>query len=263
MKLKTDKVSPPATNAPTRQVPWIPLVGVIFIITMFYLAQVIGGSVVTGYYAAKGLSETEIVAALGSSVFAQFSFVLITQIVILYALYRFLKYYKTTFQRIGLVRPRWRDLWYGLSAVVPYYVLFFITAAVVTSLVPGFDVNQKQEIGFDNVQGFLPLGLTFLILVILQPIIEEIVVRGFIYDSLKKGLPIVLAVIGTSLLFAAAHLPAGGATGPLYIAAVDTFLLSLFLIYLREKTGSLWASITLHSFKNGVAFLALFIFKVA
>ena len=39
---------------------------------------------------------------------------------------------------------------------------------------------------------------------------------------------------------------------------LDTFILSLVLIYLREKTGGLWASITLHAFKNGVAFVALF-----
>jgi len=54
-------------------------------------------------------------------------------------------------------------------------------------------------------------------------------------------------------------LPEGGAAGPLYIAALDTFILSLVLIYLREKTGSLWASITLHAVKNGVAFMALFV----
>ena len=35
---------------------------------------------------------------------------------------------------------------------------------------------------------------------------------------------------------------------------------NLVLIYLREKTGSLWASITLHACKNGVAFAALFVF---
>ena len=42
------------------------------------------------------------------------------------------------------------------------------------------------------------------------------------------------------------------------LAAATAFVLSLVLIYLREKTGSLWASITLHAIKNGVAFVALF-----
>ena len=59
-----------------------------------------------------------------------------------------------------------------------------------------------------------------------------------------------------------AHLPEGGAAGPLYIAAIDTFILSLFLIYLREKTGSLWSSMTLHATKNGVAFMVLYVLHV-
>lgn len=87
-------------------------------------------------------------------------------------------------------------------------------------------------------------------------------VRGFLYSSLKKAMRLIPAALLTSALFAAAHLPEGGAAGPLYVAALDTFVLSLILIYLREKTGSLWASITLHAFKNGVAFMALFVFHL-
>ena len=83
-------------------------------------------------------------------------------------------------------------------------------------------------------------------------------VRGFLYSSFKKGLPTAAAVIVTSAIFASAHLPEGGGGGLLWIAAVDTFILSLVLIYLREKTGALWASMTLHALKNGVAFVALF-----
>jgi membrane protease YdiL (CAAX protease family) len=60
-------------------------------------------------------------------------------------------------------------------------------------------------------------------------------------------------------LFASAHLDEGGSAGPLYVGAVDTFILSLSLIYLREKTNNLWASMTLHACKNGFAFVALFI----
>jgi membrane protease YdiL (CAAX protease family) len=109
----------------------------------------------------------------------------------------------------------------------------------------------------------LALTLTFVSLVILPPITEEILVRGFLYSSLKKALPLIWAALLTSAMFAIAHLPEGGASGPLYIAALDTFVLSLVLIYLREKTGGLWASITLHAIKNGVAFAALFILHLS
>jgi len=48
----------------------------------------------------------------------------------------------------------------------------------------------------------------------------------------------------------------------LWVAGIDTFILSLVLIYLREKTDSLYASIGLHMLKNTIAFLGLFVFKV-
>jgi membrane protease YdiL (CAAX protease family) len=48
----------------------------------------------------------------------------------------------------------------------------------------------------------------------------------------------------------------------LYIAAIDTFTLSLILVYLREKTGGLWSSMGLHAIKNGIAFVSLFIVHV-
>ena len=127
---------------------------------------------------------------------------------------------------------------------------------------PGLNVNQQQDIGFTNVHGAGALILTFISLVILPPLAEEIMVRGFLYSTLKKAMPALSAVLLTSALFAAAHLPEGGAAGPLYIAALDTFVLSLVLIYLREKTGSLWGSITLHATKNGIAFVALFALHV-
>ncbi|HVX57224.1 MAG TPA: CPBP family intramembrane glutamic endopeptidase, partial [Candidatus Saccharimonadales bacterium] len=114
----------------------------------------------------------------------------------------------------------------------------------------------------NDVQGALPMTLTFISLVVLPPLAEEIMVRGFLYSSLKKALPTIWAVLITSGLFAAAHLPEGGASGPLYIGAIDTFVLSLVLIYLREQTGNLWASITLHACKNGFAFVTLFVLHV-
>jgi membrane protease YdiL (CAAX protease family) len=60
-------------------------------------------------------------------------------------------------------------------------------------------------------------------------------------------------------LFAVAHLQFGSGAPLLWIAAIDTFVLSLFLIYLKDKTDSLWAPILLHMLKNFIAFMALFV----
>jgi uncharacterized protein len=240
-------------------VPWKPWVGIVFIVFVYYASQVAGGLALSIYPSLQHWSQTQTLDWLNNSVGAQFVFILLAEALSIGAIYLFLKRYKVSFATIGLKRPRWRDPFYGLLAVPVYFILYLLVVGVISHSVPGLNVNQEQEIGFNNVHSGLALTLTFLSLVVLPPLAEEILVRGFLYSTLKKALPLLGAVLVTSALFAAAHLPEGGAAGPLYIAALDTFILSLVLIYLREKTGSLWASITLHAIKNGVAFLALFV----
>lgn len=251
---------PEETKAAGRlpRVPWNPWWALVFAVVAYYGSQFAAGLLVTIYPGLKHWSTAQATDWLNNSVNAQFIFILLAEVFVVGAVYYFLKRYKASWPAIGLKRPRWHDLAYGLAAVLPYYLLYLLTVGVVSHFMTGLNVNQQQNIGFTNVHGSTQLALTFVSLVVLPPLAEEILVRGFLYSSLKKALPLIWAVIGTSAIFAIAHLPEGGAAGPLYIAALDTFILSLVLIYLREKTGSLWASITLHAIKNGIAFVALF-----
>jgi membrane protease YdiL (CAAX protease family) len=241
-------------------IPWNSWLGLLFIVLIYYASQILAGILLSVYPGLRHWSNSQALDWLNDSVGAQFVFILLAEACSIGAIYLFLKRYKLGFAAIGLKRPRWSDLFHGFLAVPVYFILYLLTVGIVSHFVPSLNVNQQQEIGFSSVQGALPLILTFISLVILPPLAEEIMVRGFLYSTLKKAMPAIAAVVLTSLLFAGAHLPEGGAAGPLYIAALDTFVLSLVLIYLREKTGSLWASITLHAIKNGVAFLALFVF---
>lgn len=241
---------------------WNPWLGVVFVTGIFYISQIIAGAGVSIYPLMEGWSNAQTNAWLTNSVGAQFVYILLAETIAIASIWQFLKLFRSNFAAIGLIKPRWSDIGYGLLAVPVYYVLYLITVGVVSYLVPGFKIDQTQQIGFENVHGALPLLLTFVSLVIIPPIAEEIMARGFLYSSLKKAMRIIPAALLTSLLFASAHLPMGGDAGPLYVAAVDTFILSLVLIYLREKTGGLAASMTLHAFKNGVAFMALFVFHL-
>jgi membrane protease YdiL (CAAX protease family) len=252
-----------ATDEQSSVIRWHPLLGVLLVILLYYAAQFAAGLIVSVFAYAHHWTNHQAVDWLNNSVSAQFAYILLAEAFTLGGLYLFLRAYQSNFFTIGLRRPKGSDFLYGLLATPVYYVLYLITIGVVTHFVKGFDVNQQQNIGFNDVHGVLALTLTFVSLVILPPITEEILVRGFLYSSLKKALPLIWAALLTSAMFAIAHLPEGGASGPLYIAALDTFVLSLVLIYLREKTGGLWASITLHAIKNGVAFAALFILHLS
>ena len=243
-------------------VPWNPWVGVIFVLVIFYAAQLLSGLLISIYPLLQHWSRSRADNWLNNSVAAQFVYVLLAETFSVGAVYLFLRRRKLGLSDIGLKKPRWADPLYGLAAVPVYYILYLLTVGIVSHYVPSLNVNEQQQIGFSNVHGALPLIFTFISLVVLPPIAEEIMVRGFLYSTLKKAFPTIWAVILTSAIFASAHLPEGGAAGPLYIAALDTFVLSLVLIYLREKTGSLWASITLHAIKNGIAFVALFVIHV-
>lgn len=74
--------------------------------------------------------------------------------------------------------------------------------------------------------------------VIMAPIVEEFTFRGFIYTRLKQGMAKWIAVILTSIVFGAVH-------GTL-IWAIYTFVFSLALICIFERTGSLWGCIFFH-----------------
>jgi membrane protease YdiL (CAAX protease family) len=241
-------------------VPWSPALAVLFVVFVYFASQIIAGLVVSLYPLSRGWAHTRAVDWINNSIGAQFAYILMAEALVVGSVYGFLRFYKQTLSLIGLKRPRWQDPFYGLAALPVYFILYLLSVSVITHFVPSLNVNEQQQLGFNNVSGTLPLILTFISLVILPPLAEEIMVRGFLYSSLKKTMPTVGAVVATSAIFAVAHLPEGGSAGPLYIAAVDTFVLSLVLIYLREKTGSLWPSITLHALKNGIAFVALFVF---
>ncbi len=235
------------------------LVGVVFV---FFAAQIIGAVVLYKYGALQGWSAGRITDWLNNSVVAQFAFLVISESLVLSGVYAMMRFLRWSRVMIGLVRPRVANVIVGLVAVVPYYIIYLIIVAAVSYFVPSFDVNQKQQIGFSHVAGGGALLLTFLSLVIIPPLVEEITMRGFLYSGLKTWLPKIWAGLLVSIVFGSAHLAEGGSAGPLWIGAIDTFTLSLVLCYLREKTGSLWAGITLHMLKNGFAFVLLFIIKV-
>lgn len=230
-----------------------------FVVALYFIAPIIAGIFITIFPALQGWSEARLQDWLKDSVSAQFFYVLMAEAITIASLLTFLKMYGRKLSDIGLKRPRWKDLGIGLAVYPLYFVMFLLAVIIITAFVPAVDVNQEQQLGFDNVTGALPLIMTFISLVVLPPIVEELLVRGLLFTSLRKYYKLITATLVTSLVFAVAHLPGGGSGGPLYIAAVDTFLLSLMLCYVREKTGSLWAGITLHALKNAVAYTSLFI----
>lgn len=246
----------------SNSVPWKPWVGAAFALLVFFGAQYVAGFIVSLYPLLRGWSVYHAQSWLDSSLVAKLSYLAAITVLLFLALQAFLRHYKSNFQILGLRRPKWSDLLFSLAAFPVYLICFIALVSLIKALAPGLDVNQVQNVGFNGNYSGLQLVFIAVGLVILPPLTEEVFFRGLLFGSLKKGLPIITAAIVTSILFAVGHLAEGVGSGPLYIAAIDTFVLSLVLVYLRHKTGGLWASIGLHTPKNGIAFVSLFLVHV-
>lgn len=240
-------------------VPWGPLASVAYAVLVYFAAQFIAGLVLYIFALLRGWNEAQINDWLGNSVIAQFWYVLLAEVLTFGAIWWILRLYKARIGALGWNRLRLQHVGMALAGFALYFVGYAMLLTLVTHLVPGINTDQKQELGFDNVAGTTALVLTFVSLVILPPLIEETVFRGFVYTGLRNTLKPVTAALATSLLFAVAHLQLGSGKPPLWIASFDTFSLSLVLCYLRQKSDSLWPGVLLHALKNGVAFVSLFI----
>jgi len=170
----------------------------------------------------------------------------------------FLRQRKTSLRAVGYHRgPRFRDVGFALLGFVVYFVAL-IAATAIAQHAFHINVDQKQELGFDNVFTTGEKCMAFISLVILPPLAEETLFRGFLFTGLRKRLTFVWATIIVSLAFASLHL-LESSQGILWIAGIDTFVLSMVLCYLREKTGNLWAGILVHGLKNTLAFTFLYL----
>lgn len=253
----------PVEQAPKPQTGWwVALFALGGLALSYYAAQFASSLAIYLYPLSQHWSSDRIDHWLATSIPVQFVYVLLSEALIVLAIVGMMRLLHWTRRTIGLVRPTLRHILVGAAAVVPYYLLYTAIVFVVQLLVPSLNVDQKQEIGFDTARTALELGLTFISLVILPPLVEEIAMRGFLYSGLRTWFPKIVSALLVSGVFGLAHLAGGGAAGPLWIGALDTFALSLVLVGLREMTGNLWAGITLHALKNTIAFVLLFVLHV-
>ncbi len=240
---------------------WGALPTVLLTAGVFLTSQVIAGAMILIIPLILGWEKPKTDNWL-DSVMVNFSLIIIVEALVIAMIYKLLKLKKSTFEDIGLAWPRAKDIVYALAGFGIYFLAYVVLAFSIKLIFPEVNFDQQQQLGFDTYQQGIALILIFLALVVAAPITEEILARGFLYTGLKSQLPKWGAALITSLLFALAHLQFGNGASLVWVAAVDTFVLSLVLIYLRERTGYLGAPIILHMIKNGLAFVLLFILQI-
>lgn len=167
---------------------------------------------------------------------------------------------------IGVMAPRIHPVdWLGLRRKCGKSLLLIAPGSVVVMWIVfgmmefGGFIRWLESLGVDTVQdsvralqdrddpGFLTL-MRFSAVVV-APICEEIVFRAYLYGGLKRFCGPLAAAMASSLVFAAAHASAG--------ALLPLALFGLLLVWMYERSGSIWAPIAAHACFNAATVVML------
>lgn len=162
---------------------------------------------------------------------------------------------------LGVSRsPSWMDIGLAMLSVLPYFLLTAVVVWVGIG-VGVIDPKVGQEIAFSNVSARIDYVVAFITFVIMAPLAEELLFRGYLLGGLMEKGSAWLAVIVSSVVFGLLHAPGFTETGIVWQwgAAADTFALAIVAGSLRVTTKNIWAGVILHAIKNGIAFYFLFV----
>jgi hypothetical protein len=171
---------------------------------------------------------------------------------------------KSVWRRTSEVgRPYSDDVSFAAFAwVVSFPLVLFCSQLfdwIITALFHVKEIPEQLAVHFLKMTFGHPLYLilTTLTIIIFAPLIEETLFRGFLQTFIRQHLGSKQAIGITSLLFALFHYSPEQGLGNIPIV-VSLFVLALFLGFVYEKKGSLFAPISLHASFNLISVLNLY-----
>ena len=163
---------------------------------------------------------------------------------------------KTTREELGLTGlPTWTDIGLAPISFIIYILVGGVIMAIAEALLSRFswfDANQAQDVGFKLLNSPIDRIIAFVALVVIAPICEEIIFRGWLYGKLRSKMSMWAAILVVSVFFGIMH--------GQWNVGINVFALSIFLCLEREITGTIYASILTHMIKNGIAYALLYVF---
>lgn len=155
-----------------------------------------------------------------------------------------------TIKQLGL-HPRKNSIAVGVVSGVIFGLIIVIPASILTPIL--FDIHDIQQTlvgwGFSGNKGWL-----ILILVLVNPLLEELYWRAYVYQKLLRKVSSYAAIGWTALFYTTYHLLSLITLlkwpFPL-IALLPVFIAGLFWGYLTRKSNSLIGSVICHALADG------------
>ena len=222
---------------------------------IWIIASIIVAQLVIGYLMAWILGPEALSQPVWTAVYSALSYLVALALIIFVPPAIIKKSEKANRNLLGLKGlPTWSDI--GLAPIG--FIVYLLIASILTwlfSLFPWFDAEQVQNVGFSTYLSGAERVIAFFILVVIAPIIEEIIFRGWFYGKLRTKCPMVVSILMVSVVFGIVHLQ--------WNVGVNVFALSIVLCGLREITGTIYSGIILHMLKNGLAFYLIYVLGIS
>jgi membrane protease YdiL (CAAX protease family) len=132
------------------------------------------------------------------------------------------------------------------------FVVFYLVNGFYQYVVTVFHLNLQtndQVILQQSKDAPFTTYATLIASMLVAPLCEEVFFRGFVFAGFLTRMPVVVAILLSSLLFALAHADIG--------SFAVLFFIGLALAFVRWRTRSLWPSILLHLLNNGAGALVI------
>lgn len=136
--------------------------------------------------------------------------------------------------------------------IIGCMLLIFAANLLYSFILTSFHINLQtndQVILARSAQAPLTTYATLFAAVFIAPFCEEIFFRGFVFPGLRRGMPLVAAIVASALLFAIAHVDPG--------SFAVLFTIGLALAVVRWRTRSIWPGMILHMLNNGIGAVSI------
>jgi membrane protease YdiL (CAAX protease family) len=161
-----------------------------------------------------------------------------------------------TWAKLGLRAPRLRDVAFAIAGAGAMFAATVVTGAA-EEIIFHLKADEVQVQLLRAARGPM-IGVFVFFACIAAPFVEELTFRGFIFNALRRYLPVWAAVLASAILFGLAHWEPGNAGAILPLVAAGVVLA---LVYWR--TGSLVASMLTHAMFNSVTVVLVIVFHQA
>jgi len=156
---------------------------------------------------------------------------------------------RSIFYELGFRHFQWLPT---LGMIVLLFLAFYLVNGFYQYIITVFHLNLQtndQVILQQSKDAPFTTYATLIASVLVAPICEETFFRGFVFAGFLNRMPVAIAIVLSSFLFAIAHADLG--------SFAVLFFIGLALAFVRWRTRSLWPGILLHLLNNGVGAIVI------